>query len=54
MDALTQWFDIGPTVLELAGLQPPPQMEAQSLLPHLEGAADAPRAATSTPSTRPT
>ena len=42
VDALTQWFDIGPTVLELAGLQPPPRMEAQSLLPHLEGAADAP------------
>ena len=39
---VTQWFDIGPTVLELAGLQPPPQMEAQSLLPHLEGTADAP------------
>ena len=42
VDALTQWFDIGPTVLELAGLQPPERMEAQSLLPHLQGVPDAP------------
>lgn len=34
--ALTQWFDIGPTVLELAGLEPPAKMEAKSLLPFLE------------------
>ncbi len=32
---LCQWMDIGPTILELAGLQPPPNMQAQSLLPAL-------------------
>jgi arylsulfatase len=36
VSSLTQWFDIGPTVLELAGLEPPEKMEAQSLLPFLE------------------
>ena len=33
---LCQWMDIGPTVLELAGIQPPPNMQAQSLLPALK------------------
>jgi arylsulfatase len=42
-DALTQWFDIGPTVLELAGIQAPAKMDARSLLPHLEGGDDAER-----------
>jgi len=37
VDALTQWFDIGPTLLGLAGLEPPEKMEAQSLRPFLEG-----------------
>jgi arylsulfatase A-like enzyme len=34
---LCQLFDFGPTILELAGLKPSPDMEAQSLLPALEG-----------------
>ena len=33
VDALCQWFDLGPTILELAGVQPDPSMEARSLLP---------------------
>lgn len=41
VDALTQWFDIGPTVLELAGLNPPAKMEAESLIPFLENEPDA-------------
>lgn len=36
VSSLTQWFDIGPTVLELAGLEPPTKMEAETLLPFLE------------------
>ena len=40
IDALTQWFDIGPTVLELAGVQPNAKTEAQSLLPFLENQPD--------------
>jgi arylsulfatase A-like enzyme len=42
-DALTQGFDIGPTVLELAGLAAPAKMDAVSLLPHLQGRGDAAR-----------
>ena len=30
-------MDIGPAILELAGIKPPETMEAQSLLPALEG-----------------
>jgi arylsulfatase len=41
IDALTQWFDIGPTVLELAGIQPNAKTEAHSLLPFLENRPDA-------------
>ena len=37
LDGLCQWFDIGPTVLELAGAEIPEKAEAQSLLPGLEG-----------------
>jgi len=37
IDDLVQWFDLGPTVLELAGCQPDPSMEARSLLSALEG-----------------
>lgn len=35
IDALTQWFDIGPTILELAGANPLHPMEAESLVPLL-------------------
>ena len=41
VDALCQWFDLGPTILELAGVQPDPSMEARSLLPLLHGDPDA-------------
>ena len=34
---LCQWMDIGPTILELAGIEPTPSMQAQSLLPALTG-----------------
>ena len=34
---LCQWMDIGPTVLELAGVEAPADMQAQSLLPALRG-----------------
>ena len=34
---LCQLFDFGPTILELAGLKPSADVEAQSLLPVLEG-----------------
>lgn len=37
IDALTSMMDLGPTVLELAGITPPPWMEAQSLVPALHG-----------------
>ena len=37
VEALTAMMDLGPTVLELAGLTPPPWMEAESLLPALQG-----------------
>ena len=37
IDSLCQWMDIGPTVLELAGVEPRADMQARSLLPALEG-----------------
>ncbi len=37
IDALCQHMDIGPAILELAGVTPPPTIEAQSLLPALRG-----------------
>lgn len=37
VDGLTSLMDLGPTVLELAGLEPPKWMEAQSLVPALHG-----------------
>ncbi|HEX2556097.1 MAG TPA: sulfatase-like hydrolase/transferase [Microvirga sp.] len=37
VDGLCQLFDLGPTILELAGLTPPADFEARSLLPALEG-----------------
>jgi arylsulfatase len=37
IDALTSMMDLGPTVLELAGIRPPEWMEAESLLPALRG-----------------
>ena len=41
VDDLVSLFDLGPTILELAGIEAPSWMEARSLLPHLtEGAAD--------------
>lgn len=36
-DDLCSLMDIGPTILELAGVTPPDSMEAESLLPALEG-----------------
>ena len=39
IEALTSMMDLGPTVLELAGLTPPAWMEATSLLPALAGQA---------------
>lgn len=37
VDGQCQWFDLGPTILELAGLAVPADFEARSLLPALEG-----------------
>ena len=37
LDGLASLMDIGPTVLELAGLRPPAWMEAESLVPALQG-----------------
>ncbi|NKB69858.1 MAG: sulfatase-like hydrolase/transferase [Candidatus Latescibacteria bacterium] len=37
VEGLCQWMDLGPTVLEMAGVEPEPSMEAISLLPTLEG-----------------
>lgn len=37
VDGLCQLFDLGPTILELAGCEVPPSFEARSLLPALEG-----------------
>jgi arylsulfatase len=39
LDGLTSLFDLGPTVLELAGVTPPVWMEAESLVPALRGEA---------------
>lgn len=39
LSALYQQMDLGPTILELAGITPPPELEAISLLNDLEGAA---------------
>ncbi|MBM3190518.1 MAG: DUF4976 domain-containing protein, partial [Chloroflexi bacterium] len=38
VDELVQQFDLGPTILELAGLEAPPSWEAESLTPLLAGA----------------
>lgn len=43
IDDLCQLFDVGPTVLELAGCEVPSNFEAQSLLPALTGGAWTPR-----------
>ncbi|MDW4497190.1 sulfatase-like hydrolase/transferase [Sulfitobacter sp. D35] len=43
VDALVQLFDLGPTILEWAGLEPDPTFEAETLNPALEGAAFAGR-----------
>ena len=52
IDALTQWFDIGPTVLELAEVHNPTRKtEAQSLLPFLENRPDADELNTYSPNT---
>lgn len=37
IDALTSLFDLGPTILEMAGVEVPDWMEANSLLPLLKG-----------------
>jgi arylsulfatase len=37
VDGLCQLFDLGPTILELGGVEPPKTMEAMSLLPTLKG-----------------
>ncbi len=37
LDGLCQWMDIGRTVLDLAGLRPAQSVQAQSLLPALQG-----------------
>ena len=37
VEALCQQMDLGPTILELAGVEPPPTLEAVSLRPALEG-----------------
>ncbi|WP_019549704.1 sulfatase family protein [Streptomyces sulphureus] len=37
VDGLTSMMDLGPTVLQLAGIEPPEWMEAESLLPALHG-----------------
>jgi arylsulfatase A-like enzyme len=39
LDQLCSLFDLGPTVLELAGLEVPQEFEAESLLPALKGQA---------------
>ena len=43
LDGLCQQMDIGPTILQLAGLEPEETMEAESLLPAIEGEAWTPR-----------
>lgn len=42
-DELVEWFDLGPTLLEAAGLPPLPESQATSLLPLARGEADARR-----------
>ena len=37
IDGLCQQMDLGPTILELAGVEPPPTIEARTLLPALKG-----------------
>ena len=37
VEELVQLMDIGPAVLEMAGVEPDPAMEARSILPVLEG-----------------
>ena len=37
VDGLCSWMDLGPTVLDIAGCEPPATMEAMSLLPSLQG-----------------
>lgn len=44
IDGLCQLFDLGPTILEYAGITPPKSFEAQSLKPALEGKDWTPRA----------
>lgn len=39
INELCQWMDIGSTILELAGVQPAESVQAQSLLPALQGEA---------------
>ncbi len=39
LDGLCQHMDIGPAILEMAGIEPPPTIEARSLLPALRGEA---------------
>ena len=43
VDDLCQLFDLGPTILEYAGITPPASFEAQSLRPALEGKDRTPR-----------
>ena len=43
VDGLCQLFDLGPTILELAGLPVPPTFEAETLLPVLESRPWTPR-----------
>ena len=40
VDSLQQLFDVGPTILELAEIEPPSNFEAVSLLPALTGNVD--------------
>ncbi|MCH7725453.1 MAG: sulfatase-like hydrolase/transferase, partial [Planctomycetes bacterium] len=37
IEALCQQMDLGPTILELAGVEPPPTLEAVTMLPALNG-----------------
>lgn len=43
IDGLCSQFDIGPAILEMAGVSPPKNLEARSLLPALEGKDWSPR-----------
>jgi arylsulfatase A-like enzyme len=53
LDGLCQMMDIGPAILELAGVEVPSTMEAQSLLPALLGGADAAAPSSSPGSSEP-